>query len=600
MDKEIQPNPNKSKKDTARMDSDNSNKSNNKRKQPASDNCGDSSSLSTADDPIMKSTKTNIDEEEIEIKYVEFYSGIGGWTMALQESLDRLGPLLKLSSPSSSSSKSRIRRRRYKLKRLAALDHSDLCVQVFAHNFDKKKDKEESENENENKNGDKGGTIREKQRREKQKQKKQNGRNKKQQKSPTFSIERLSIRQIEEWSADIWCMSPPCQPHTRQHNNNNNSEDDPRSKSFLKICEWLDKKKDDINNSNNSNNYCLHDEYLPSIIFLENVIGFEVSNSFERWTSALKSRNYLISNFHLTPTQIQIPNDRPRYYCVAIRLSSKQNLQTMQNLQTTEIPSAESLLSYFGKMDDNNDEENMNIGEDGTTTTTTTTTFKPPVPPRIWKSIPELCVTSEDAGNSSKRTTEILPISYFLDNNQNNRLSSSSIPIPIPIPIRREDLYVPEKVLKNKSSWCFDIVSPTDHRSSCFTHSYGRYIKGTGSILYENDVNAKLLLPPSEREFCNNWINEMNIDVTKLRYFSGTELARLFGFPTTKFEFPPQITNKQQWKLIGNSLNVGIASKLIELGFLLRYYYYNNEEEEEYHHQHQQHQQKQQQQNDVV
>ena len=180
-------------------------------------------------------------------------------------------------------------------------------------------------------------------------------------------------------------------------------------------------------------------------------------------------------------------------------------------------------------------------------------------------------------------------------------MSSSSSTIPIPI--RREDLYVPEKVLQNKSSWCFDIVCPTDHRSSCFTHSYGRYIKGTGSILYENDdVNEKklLLLPPSEREFCSNWMKELNIDGTKLRYFSGSELARLFGFPTTKFVFPPQITNKQQWKLIGNSLNVGIASKLIDLGFLLRYYYYNNDEDEEDEHPHQHQQQKQQQQKDGV
>ncbi|OEU21471.1 S-adenosyl-L-methionine-dependent methyltransferase, partial [Fragilariopsis cylindrus CCMP1102] len=411
------------------------------------------------------------------IKYVEFYSGIGGWTMALQESLDRLGPLLKLSSNNNnnnnnSNSHRRSRRsRRYKLKRLAALDHSDLCVQQ-----------------------------------------QRNGQQQQHTKT-TFSIERLSIRQIEEWSADIWCMSPPCQPHTRQHDSNNNSKDvDPRSKSFLKICECNNNKSKSKSNNNN-NNYCLQDKYLPSLIFLENVIGFEVSNSFERWTTALQSRNYFISNFHLSPTQIKIPNDRPRYYCIAIRGLS---LPKSQNLQ--------------------------------------------------------IQIETATLSNTSKRTTEILPISSFLDNNQNNPSlssllsSSSSSSSTIPIPIRREDLYVPEKVLNNKSSWCFDIVCPTDHRSSCFTHSYGRYIKGTGSILYENDdVIEKnlLLLPPSEREFCSNWMNELNIDGTKLRYFSGSELARLFGFPTTKFVFPPQITNKQQWKLIGNSLNVGIASKLI-------------------------------------
>ena len=101
---------------------------------------------------------------------------------------------------------------------------------------------------------------------------------------------------------------------------------------------------------------------------------------------------------------------------------------------------------------------------------------------------------------------------------------------------------------------------------SCFTQSYGRYIKGTGSILYDDDNFRSQLLRPEEREFQENWTD--SYDVTKLRYFSGTELARIFGF-SDDFSFPPDCTTKQQWKLIGNSLNVHVAAKLVELGLRL-------------------------------
>jgi tRNA (cytosine38-C5)-methyltransferase len=72
------------------------------------------------------------------------------------------------------------------------------------------------------------------------------------------------------------------------------------------------------------------------------------------------------------------------------------------------------------------------------------------------------------------------------------------------------------------------------------------------------------LTNPEDRKFDDAW--DQGLDLPKhLRYFSGSELARIFGFPST-FSFPETITRKQQWKLIGNSLNVRVAAKLVELG----------------------------------
>ncbi len=518
------------------------------------------------------------------ISYVEFYSGVGGWTMALQEALQKLGPLLSsirnndskasricsnhqtnTTAASDNSPKSKPLHR-YELKRLAALDHSDLCVKVFSHNFVRA---ETGATSTASTNGDK--TKRKRQQKASRHQK-------------SYSIERMPLHQLEEWSADVWVMSPPCQPHTRQHNDKNQQDqqhkkdlDDPRSKSFLKICEWLEGTPFDGGNSSNNQktkNSHLSDEALPSLIFLENVVGFESSNSFRKWRSALKSRGYHVGHFHLTPTQVRLPNDRPRFYSVAFRgvasgavNISVPSVSTLPSaLKNSSLPSANSLLSYLRK----------ELEENNST-------------PKIWKAIPELRVSPEESRNmNGGEEDKISPISSFLDCNNNiDGIESNS-----------DKLRVPEKVLKNQSAWCFDIVRTKDCRSSCFTHSYGRFIRGTGSILYNDEENEQNggnaannvnndgtsnsktknsvfeLLPPEQREFQADWMD--HLDTTKLRYFSGSELARLFGF-SKSFSFPSDTSLKQQWKLMGNSLNVGVASKLIELGFLMRYYYCLND-----------------------
>ena len=58
-----------------------------------------------------------------------------------------------------------------------------------------------------------------------------------------------------------------------------------------------------------------------------------------------------------------------------------------------------------------------------------------------------------------------------------------------------------------------------------------------------------------------------------LRFFTPIEVARLHYFPVDdtrlddprrkQFEFPTNITRRQQWQLLGNSLNVFVVSELI-------------------------------------
>jgi len=155
--------------------------------------------------------------KSLNLTYLEFYSGVGGWTLALNEA------------------KKRINRKRdihmtLQLQRLAFFDHSNLCNHVFQYNF----------------SSSQGHNI--------------SCANDSEKEVKPMAIEKLTIGQLEQYKASIWVLSPPCQPHTRQHSNQNQDLQDPRSRSFLHICSLLEKLTLDT---------------LPKLIFLENVIGFE-------------------------------------------------------------------------------------------------------------------------------------------------------------------------------------------------------------------------------------------------------------------------------------------------------------------------------------
>jgi tRNA (cytosine38-C5)-methyltransferase len=373
--------------------------------------------------------------ESLEIPYVEFYSGVGGWTMALEQALARI--------PGKNTNK---------LRRIAAFDNSDLCTRVFEHNF---------------------------------------GSDKK-----AFNIERLTLKQVEDWQATIWAMSPPCQPHTRQHSNQEEDLNDPRSASFLHLCDLLEEMKSSS---------------LPSVLFLENVVGFESSNSFRRWQQVLNARDYSAGHFQLTPTQVGLPNDRPRHFCVAVHSSKL-------------VEKDPTLLSYLKRQDGPSADQ----------------------PVKINTAFPEMSIVSSDDDDNNNAESDNLPtIATFLDDKSN------------------ESLRVPEKIVSKNAAWCFDILTPASRRSACFTSSYGKFIKGTGSVLYEGPDVKFELVAPEDREFEGDWA--ASIDTSKLRYFSGMEMARLMGY-SESFSFPADMPVKQQWRLIGNSLNVRLASRIVEFG----------------------------------
>ena len=156
---------------------------------------------------------------------------------------------------------------------------------------------------------------------------------------------------------------------------------------------------------------------------------------------------------------------------------------------------------------------------------------------------------------------------------------------------------IPHEVLCKPSSWCFDIVSPEDTHTACFTKAYSRYAKGTGSVLksfewvhscndeaYSNETNSKenpskrvRLQESSKDGICTSgdskteekkYLTEEQINVFRLRYFTPYELLKLFGFPAkSTFSFPQSVSNKKAYELIGNSLNVDVATAVTSFLF---------------------------------
>lgn len=162
------------------------------------------------------------------LTYLEFYSGVGGWSYALHAAVKRLTRGNNEGGDDTSES-------RLNLKCLGAFDHSDLCNKVYYHNFPPQ-------------GSDTEISV------------KKTKKRKKSSSTKSVSIESLTKKNFEESGAFMWMMSPPCQPHTRQHNNQKEDMIDPRSKSFIHLCEMITS---------------MQQETLPRIIVLENVIGFE-------------------------------------------------------------------------------------------------------------------------------------------------------------------------------------------------------------------------------------------------------------------------------------------------------------------------------------
>lgn len=119
--------------------------------------------------------------------------------------------------------------------------------------------------------------------------------------------------------------------------------------------------------------------------------------------------------------------------------------------------------------------------------------------------------------------------------------------------------------LLSKRAWLLDITYSNSTNTRCFTKAYTHYAEGTGSIHCPverkqlDDVFAEI-----QNDSLSPDYKLAKLKTLKLRYFTPAEVAKLMSFPD-KFTFPPETTNKQRYRVLGNSINVAVVRKLIEL-----------------------------------
>jgi len=114
----------------------------------------------------------------------------------------------------------------------------------------------------------------------------------------TATIESLPTASMDQWSADLWWMSPPCQPFTRR--GLGRDADDPRTQSLLELIRRLESSP-------------------PTYLALENVPGFCDSRTHDLLRTTLDRLGYEIQEQTLCPTSLGVPNRRRRFYLLAGR-----------------------------------------------------------------------------------------------------------------------------------------------------------------------------------------------------------------------------------------------------------------------------------------
>lgn len=114
------------------------------------------------------------------------------------------------------------------------------------------------------------------------------------------NIQSLSAAALDKYAAHAWLLSPPCQPYTRQGLQKDSA--DARASSFIRILELIPQMRQP-----------------PIMLFVENVIGFEISNTHKHMMGILAQTCFVTQEYILSPLQFRIPYSRPRYFCLAKR-----------------------------------------------------------------------------------------------------------------------------------------------------------------------------------------------------------------------------------------------------------------------------------------
>ncbi|PKA46095.1 tRNA (cytosine38-C5)-methyltransferase [Apostasia shenzhenica] len=325
------------------------------------------------------------------------------------------------------------------------------------------------------------------------------------------NIQILSAADLDKYKAHAWLLSPPCQPYTRQGLQKDSA--DARAFSFIKILELIPTM-----------------QHPPLILFVENVVGFEISDTHKQMLGIFAKISFVTQEYILSPVQFGIPYSRPRYFCLAKRKPLCFKISSLNN----QLLHTSSHLVLF-------EDSKLMVGcppqhEECSLSCQPIRNFLET--PFLVTDCAEACYGTSDG--KVKQSDE---------NNDRGKASNGNVGF-------FGKYVVPHYVIERWGN-AMDIVYPDSKRCCCFTKSYYRYVKGTGSLLATSEVSN--CEPTANNELC--YIKDLG-----LRYFTPREVANLHSFPED-FCFPKHISIRQQYALLGNSLSVAVVAPLLQYLF---------------------------------
>ncbi|VVB17205.1 unnamed protein product [Arabis nemorensis] len=316
------------------------------------------------------------------------------------------------------------------------------------------------------------------------------------------NIQSLTASDLDRYNADAWLLSPPCQPYTRQGLQKHSG--DARAYSFLKILELIP-----------------HTSKPPQMLLVENVVGFETSDTHMEMIDTLTKLDFVTQEFILSPLQFGVPYSRPRYFCLAKR--KPLSFQTQHNNN--------KLLLSPGPLCGRDDQ--VGFGKC-----------------QAEERLDNLLQFCEPVENFLESTAHVDGERSSIDDSE-NRSKDCCGQEDDSVPESVNQYLVPESLIERWGD-AMDIVYPDSKRCCCFTKSYYRYVKGTGSLLATIQPKIK------GKESC--------LKEQRLRYFTPREVANFHSFPED-FEFPKQISLRQRYAMLGNSLSVAVVAPLLRYLF---------------------------------
>ena len=345
----------------------------------------------------------------------------------------------------------------------------------------------------------------------------------------------LTARELDKLGANVFFLSPPCQPFTRQGNRLDSM--DRRTDSFFHLMHTLSEM-----------------QYPPQYLLMENVQGFEISQTRDIFVGILKSLGYTIQEFLLSPIQFGIPNSRLRFYLLAKKKPLKFALIFGEELSGPQR-NIGKLMEFVSLDLEFREVIKLNPSEQTLRTSAMASVQDLSSSMDQKSSNPETKL--KDGAELTMRIGELScnPISDYLEELPDSKLVQ---------------FLVPEKLLE-KYAIALDIVQPNCKKSCCFTKGYGKYAVGTGSILqhsldYEELKKAFEEFEILRKQTADSKCSAECLKALNLRYFTPREVANLMCFPAD-FGFPSTLTDKQCYKALGNSLNIRVVSILIKYLF---------------------------------